>query len=228
MTYSELFKSVKDDYASFFKDFYSFITSIPAVIKKKKVFAAAALVIWVAVFIFFDNAVTNSALALKNNFLDSVFGFFHGLGKPKSVFIIIALLYAYGFIFIKRKGVYFAFKALRFFLYSGLIVTLLKSIIGRWRPFNGAGAHQFSPFTFGNNAHLSLPSGDAAIIFSMAFAVQGLFNNTVWKWFCYSVALVTSIGRVYHYQHWTSDILLSFFICLFIWYWDEKREASEK
>ncbi|MGE5456781.1 MAG: phosphatase PAP2 family protein, partial [Methanococcaceae archaeon] len=102
------------------------------------------------------------------------------------------------------------------FIYSGLIVTIIKSVFGRWRPFAEHGNFSFVFFTPGPNDHLSLPSGDVAIAFAFSSVMAALFENKLWKIFWYMLALLAALGRIYHDQHWLSDTMLAAAITIWV------------
>ncbi|MGB8319092.1 MAG: phosphatase PAP2 family protein, partial [Ignavibacteriaceae bacterium] len=44
----------------------------------------------------------------------------------------------------------------------------------------------------------------------------GIFKNKIWKIFWYLIAVITSIGRIYHDQHWFSDVIAAAEISIYI------------
>jgi membrane-associated phospholipid phosphatase len=176
---------------------------------------------------FIDNYLRFWILSNPNPFLDSVFGVFHIYGSVQSVLILSLVFYFAGLLFQKENIRTIGYKIFQLFIYSGLFVTILKSMIGRWRPFNGVGQLYFTPFVLGPNAKLSLPSGDVAIAFVISSVFASLYDNILWKCFWYFVAIMTTIGRIYHDQHWLSDVLLSAFITISIGIW-QKNYVQQK
>lgn len=128
--------------------------------------------------------------------------------------ILFLVFYVTGILFQKENIHSIGYKTIQLFIYSGLIVTILKSLIGRWRFFNEVGQLYFTPFVLGPNAKLSLPSGDVATAFVISSVFVSLYDNILWKSFSYFIAVMTAIGRIYHNQHWLSDVLLSAFITI--------------
>ena len=66
----------------------------------------------------------------------------------------------------------------------------------------------------GPNAHLSLPSGDVGVAVAYSMILAGFSRNRIWKAFWYLLAALTCLGRMYHDQHWFSDVLLAAIISL--------------
>ena len=126
------------------------------------------------------------------------------------------LLYLAGILFSYNRIREAGWKIFEAFVLSGIIVTVIKSILGRWRPYTEHGNFAFFFLTFGPNDHLSLPSGDVAIAFAFSTIAAGLFNNKLWKIFWYGLAILTAFGRIYHDQHWLTDVLLASVISIYV------------
>jgi membrane-associated phospholipid phosphatase len=63
--------------------------------------------------------------------------------------------------------------------------------------------------TWGPNDHLSLPSGHATVAFALSSVIAGLYPRRWWQIFWYALAVITAVSRMYHDQHWLSDVLFS-------------------
>ena len=44
------------------------------------------------------------------------------------------------------------------------------------------------------------------------YEITGTFENKIWKIFWYLFAALTAAGRIYHDQHWLSDVIIAAFI----------------
>ncbi len=95
-----------------------------------------------------------------------------------------------------------AFVAL---LLTGAVTTVGKVVLGRARPYTGEGPEQFRWFET-DNAYLSMPSGHT----STAFALAGYAARKIDQWWSYAlflpIAALTGVSRMYHNQHWLSDV----------------------
>ena len=210
---------LKKDSVSIYKEaIVLFKTPLSWSLKEWTIISTFLLVFFVSMF-FIDNNLRVWVQSTQNPFFDSVFSIFHTYGKVQPVLILFLVFYFGGLLLKKEKVRSIGYKIFQLFIYSGLIVTILKSLIGRWRPFNGVGQLYFTPFVLGPNARLSLPSGDVAIAFTISFVFSSLYDNNLWKSFWYFIASLTTIGRIYHDQHWLSDVLLSAFITISIGVW---------
>ena len=166
---------------------------------------------YVIVFLI-DQTVRDFFSKIHTNYFDFIFNVGHFYGKLYLTLIFFIALYLVGLIIkserIRKNGL----RIFEAFIFSGIIVTILKALIGRWRPYTGNGNFAFAPFNLSSNDHFSLPSGDVAIAFAFSTVASSFFENKYWKVFCYSLASLTFIGRIYHDQHWLSDVILGAFI----------------
>ena len=216
---SNSFSLMKEDFISLFKDaLVLFRTPLNWSIKAWSIIITFFIVFIISIF-FVDNNLRIWILPNRNPFFNSVFSIFSSYGKAQSALILSLIFYLAGLLFQKENIRSIGYKIFQLFIYSGLIVTILKSLLGRWRPFNGMGPHYFTPFIIGQNAKLSLSSGDVAVAFSISSVFASLYDNIFWKCFWYFIASITSFGRIYHDQHWLSDVLLSALIAVSIGMW---------
>jgi len=121
----------------------------------------------------------------------------------------------------------FSRKTCTSLLVAGVMTTLIKSIIGRSRPFTNQGSQTFTPFTI-NDARLSYPSGHTTV----AFAMSASLSRYIDRWWAdvvlYGVATGTAYARMHHDRHWLSDTILGGAIGYFAtqWVFDANEQAS--
>ncbi|MCE1164122.1 MAG: phosphatase PAP2 family protein [Bacteroidetes bacterium] len=92
-------------------------------------------------------------------------------------------------------------------LYSGIVTTVFKSVLGRSRPYKNEGSQFFRPFTV-DNGNLSMPSGHSTVAFALSSVLSNRIHNIYASIGLYTLAGITAISRVYHDEHWASDVLL--------------------
>lgn len=104
-----------------------------------------------------------------------------------------------------------AFLVLCSLVLSGVIVEILKYVIGRARPifFEMFGIVGFFPFKF-DWAFNSMPSGHTALSFA-GLVMLGLLMPR-FKWLTWSLAIVIAGSRIAVGAHWPSDVLLGAFV----------------
>lgn len=205
----------KKDIIDLYKDFKSFCFSYKQW-KKENLFIFTIILAVYTLLFFIDPIIRDLSFSLHNNFFDFIFGIAHWYGKPYLTLISFLLLYLSGILFNKNKLKESGWKIFEAFAISGIIVTVIKSIFGRWRPYTEHGHFSFVFFTLGPNDHLSLPSGDAAIAFAFSTIVASFVDNKAWKIFWFALAALTSLGRIYHDQHWFTDVMMGATIALLV------------
>ncbi len=177
------------------------------------------------------------ALWLKANLDDDTFGFFKtitdlGLGGHWYVlfFLCLGVTWAVSGLSLTVEAHERWRRYARSWIYgiavmasSGLTITLLKAIIGRYRPrvlFDG-GVYGFEPFSGAN----SFPSGHSQVIFSVAMAL----------WFIYPryraayllAAVFIALSRVATTVHFLSDTIMGSTIAILFAIWlKQKFEAD--
>ncbi len=191
---------------------YGRITSIS---QQELIYFSGFFGIWTTSF-FFDSEIRLWVNNFRSDIFDHLFSLFHWYGKPFLSITTLLMFYFGGLIITKPRITEIGLKLFESFAFSGIIVTILKSIFGRWRPYAQHGSFSFEFLTLGPNDHLSLPSGDVAIAFAFSTIIAGMIDNKIWKWMWYLFAVITSIGRIYHDQHWLSDVILAAGIALWI------------
>jgi membrane-associated phospholipid phosphatase len=107
-------------------------------------------------------------------------------------------------------------KASEAFIISGVITTVLKVIIGRRRPYDGESNLFFNPPKLFDNDYQSLPSGHTTVAFAVSTVMAGYSDNLLWKSFWYGSAGLVALSRIYHNQHWVSDVFLGGVIGYFV------------
>jgi len=99
---------------------------------------------------------------------------------------------------------------------SGIIVTGLKTAVGRARPVADKGMYYSKPFSDPNS---SFPSGHSAQAFAVATVLAEHYDETWQQASFYSIATLAALARPYHDKHFASDIVASAFISI----WTAKR-----
>ena len=103
--------------------------------------------------------------------------------------------------------------------YTGLLTVIVKELFGRSRPYTNSGTYDFYPFRF-TESKRSFFSGHSSTVMAVSTVMSSRSANFLWKTAWYSAALLTSTARIYHDQHWLSDVaagaLIGYFAGRFI------------
>jgi membrane-associated phospholipid phosphatase len=90
--------------------------------------------------------------------------------------------------------------------FAGITTTVLKTLIGRSRPYIEDGPRSFHPFEF-NVDKTSLPSGHSTVAFAFSSVLAERIGNSYATVGLYTFAVITAAARVYDDEHWFSDTL---------------------
>lgn len=201
-----LYSILKEDIHSTFYDISSIYTSssIETIndLKKPGLLVAGSLLGMTC-----DNTFKSIAERNKVDVDGKTIEFVNNYGNLYYQLGISGSIYAIGLISDSKKLRNTARLTVESFIVSGLITTVLKSIIGRARPYAKEGNQSYHWFQT-NDAYLSLPSGHSTI----AFAASTVFANQLDTWWgdvlFYGLASGTAYARMHKDAHWFSDILL--------------------
>lgn len=119
----------------------------------------------------------------------------------------IIALYGYGLAAENNKIRKLSVKLAEATLLSTSITVLTKVIVGRGRPYKQESQYFFNPFTFDNDYN-SFPSGHTTLAFAYSTVMANELDNVFWKIGWYSLAGLVGYARIYHNQHWFSDVLM--------------------
>lgn len=199
---------IKEDLSELFRNLKSIFLLHKRITKKNLFIIFSAAAFYFTLF-FIDPEIRYLFLKARNPFLDFIFNIAHFYGKLYLILFSFIFLYLVGLILKQKKIKKYGLLLFQSFLFSGLIVTIIKLFFGRWRPYTEHGHLSFVFFTIGPNDHLSLPSGDVAVAFAFSTVAASVLQNKLWKIFWYGIAVLTSLGRIYHDQHWFTDVILA-------------------
>ncbi len=113
-------------------------------------------------------------------------------------------LYAGGLIFrsgdVRETGL----MLLESISFAGIITNVVKTVVGRSRPFVEEGPFRFRGMQFKDET-TSFPSGHSTVAFAISSVLSRQIKNTWASIGLYALATLTAVSRVYDDQHWTSD-----------------------
>jgi membrane-associated phospholipid phosphatase len=115
-------------------------------------------------------------------------------------------------------------------LYTGAITLMLKTAIGRSRPYMDEGRSMYRPFSSFLDKYHALPGGHTATAFVISTVLSRNVEPTWLKVLMYLPAVITPISRVYQDQHWTSDNVLGGALGYFVatWVVDQHEQKESR
>jgi len=126
----------------------------------------------------------------------------------------LAVLYGSGEIFDSLPLRKTALVGLESFLASAAVVTAVKIVAGRARPYAGEGPNKFHPFSF-QGRYVSLVSADAATAFAVAATIDANSDSFLIDALAYAAAGLAAVYRVHDRKHWPSDVFAGSVIGIF-------------
>ena len=155
-----------------------------------------------------DKSLNHSRSKIVSKYTD-VFG--------EEYFILpsVALTYAFGSVIDDCRLKNLSLAALQSFVYAEVASAGLKVLTCRIRPSEANSQTWLGPFKSFEST--SFPSGHAMRSFALATTVAGFYPDKKWIGIVsYSLATMTSVGRVISKEHWTSDVIVGAALGYFI------------
>ena len=222
---AQIVKNVEDDVGSFFTtggdmatSFFQFDHSTQVGL----VGSAASIGAGYSV----DYNIKNFAGRNHSDFNDNLFSIDKVYGSGYTL-IGIGGLYGYGILFNNEGVRKLGLQTIEAVGYAGLITTVIKSIVGRSRPYTNEGKHHFRPFNV-HAAYTSFPSGHSTVAFAVSTVLANNTDNTYLKILCYSASTLVVASRIYHNAHWFSDTITGSLIGYFVGDFVSKHDLGNK
>ncbi len=155
----------------------------------------------------FDSDIREKVQGIKSNTLDTAADVGDIIGNPYVHLGVAAAVFGGGVLADSPKyrdiGIMFGEAA----LLADATTFVLKTAIGRARPFVNGDKGSFRPFQFASD-YDSLPSAHASSSFAMASVLAATSESMLVKILSYSTAAFVGFSRMYQDKHWASDIVL--------------------
>lgn len=157
---------------------------------------------------FFDNPIYKTQLNQHYPSISKPVDFFKNFGEIKIFSPLAITTYAVGYFFDNQKLYEIGRDLTNSLFYTGMIVTTIKTLTGRSRPFTNDGPtkYKFYRKTFD---YTSFPSGHAAVAFTFATVLSNHLQNDFASLILYTIATGTAFQRIYSNNHWLSDVVFS-------------------
>jgi len=149
-------------------------------------------------------------------------------GELYSIVGVAGSFGAYGMIAHDTAAKKIAIELFQAGLYSEIVTGILKTVVGRARPYMSEGPSHFHPFTFFNPDYNSFPSGHSTSAFALSTVLSRHAHSTALKIIAYTPAALTLFSRIYQDKHWVSDELLGAAIGYFVGNWVVDLHESKR
>jgi len=107
------------------------------------------------------------------------------------------------FLFNDQKLRQAALTSVESVLFSSALVFVLKTSLGRYRPYKERGAHFFVPFS---DMDASFPSGHTSTAFALITPFAVYYDNLL-GYTLLALPASTAISRMIYDKHWATDVL---------------------
>jgi membrane-associated phospholipid phosphatase len=157
---------------------------------------------------FADQSIRSIAERSHSRLNDNILTAAENYGANGNAILLSGSIYGTGLLFgypeIRKTGT----MLMESLLWTGVVTTVLKATFGRSRPYMNEGNVRFHGIQF-NDHYWSFPSGHSAVAFTLSSVLSERIHNTAASIGLYSLAGMTALARVYHNDHWFSDVFLS-------------------
>lgn len=116
-----------------------------------------------------------------------------------------------------------AFTSLQAPIYANILTFITKNALGRARPEDGKGAHDFDPFT---EVDASFPSGHTSTAFAM-LSPWAFYYPSIVTYGLLVIATGTAIARLQRQKHWMTDILAGAVNGITMGYWLSRKHQGQ-
>lgn len=187
----------------------AFVRVYPMALRRFRKHWLITLISFLAIIAAFllDSTVWPIVKGISYSVTEAAFAFGRWYGSGLATLYVFLALYLGGLIFNRFKLRETGLLVIEAYVFSGLITLLIKSTVGRLRPYMEMGAYQFHGWSWNNNDQFSYSSGHAAVSFALSTILASTTHNIYLKSFYYLLAVITCVSRIYHSQHWFSDVV---------------------
>lgn len=210
-----MWKIIASDFKNFWNDFKRVYPASLNWISSNWILSAFILLGLVSCF-YLDTTIRASVIIFYGWFADEIFSFGRWFGNGQLTLILFLTLYIAGIILKDNKWRRTGFLIGEVYLLSGLITLICKSFFGRYRPYMNQGEFAFHGWTWSDNNYFSFFSGHSQTAMAISVVLASATENKILKTFYYSLAVITCLSRIYHDQHWLSDVFVGVAVSLLI------------
>lgn len=154
-----------------------------------------------------DNEIRNMFKTIEDDNFNQFQIIANQLGEPISFCVFPGLVYSSGYIFNSKSTRKTGRLMYESVLLNGIITAILKTSIGRARPYVESGNSHFKYFSFVDDSFMSMPSGHTSMAFAMATILSYRSKSSILPIIYYALAGSAGMARIYFDKHWFSDVI---------------------
>jgi membrane-associated phospholipid phosphatase len=153
-----------------------------------------------------DEPIQDFAQDHRSQTSDDVATFFRHFGQPEVYATVSVGLVGVGLIGGNHELARVGGRAVASVGLAGATTLVFKAVIGRSRPFTGAGVLDFHPFNTADST-TGMPSGHTSVAFALATSLADDIHRPWATVGLYTLATGTGWSRINDDQHWFSDVV---------------------
>ncbi len=155
-----------------------------------------------------DYDIQDWAQKRRNSTTNTVSGFFEPFGNGAVGLPALGAFYLYGHFWEDKRAQATGLLGLESFVISEVFVEAIKVTTHRHRPNEGGQSDKWDgPSLCFTGSHLSFPSGDSALAFSISTVIASQYQDTAWvPPLAYGIATLVALSRMNDNDHWASDV----------------------
>lgn len=184
------------------------LISSPANFEKKDWILGGLTLATTCISFLVDNDIRDYFKKNRSPFMDNIANIGLNYGDALYAIAFSGAIYTGGKIFKEDEYSTTGRMLLESLLFAGITTSILKSIIGRSRPYTEEGPSKFNGFQFRTET-TSFPSGHVTVAFAMSSVLSERIDNVYASILLYSLAGSTLFQRIYDDKHWFSDTILA-------------------
>ncbi len=157
-----------------------------------------------------DYDIQHWAQERRNSTTNKITGFFEPFGNGAVSLPTLGAFYLYGQVLDDKKAQTTGLLGLESFVLSGIFTQAIKVATHRQRPSEGDQSNKWDGPSFSfTGSHLSFPSADSTLVFSIATVIASEYQDIAWiPPLAYGIATLTALGKINDNDHWASDVFL--------------------
>lgn len=164
----------------------------------------AGVVLTLVVWLLADQRILQWAERVQSDFTEDVIRIVNRFGGGMNPVLVVAFFLIAGVAYRERRWVSYAIAMALSGLAAGILVQIIKHLVGRARPELWLGPAHWAP-----GSSTSFPSGHTVGAFALAGVLVFASRSVTLRIVAFVLALAVGMARVLAFRHWMSDVTAS-------------------